>query len=111
LLKRLEDRGSFRWRHQGLNRQTVDVYRLRCGGGGDLLTLDDEELVGRAVHGVQPVDAREVVVVGEYQEVIPVLAVPAHDLVWRAVTVAVHGVRMCVAFEPARRRRTALRRL
>ena len=69
---------------------------------GHFLALDHEELLVGAVERVEAVDARQEVVIGEHQELIPVLPIPAHDVVRRAVAVAVQRVRVRVALVPAR---------
>ncbi len=80
--------------------EAVDVHRFARGARGDLLPLDDDELVAGAVHRVQTGDLGQVVVVGEHEKVIAMLPVPADHLVRRAVAVAVHRVRMGVSLEP-----------
>jgi hypothetical protein len=80
--------------------EPVDMNRLPAEGVGDLFTLDDQEPIVGAVDGVEAVDAREDVVVGQHQELIAVLAVPAHDVIRRAVAVAVQRMGVRVAFVP-----------
>ena len=48
---------------------------------GDLLAFDDDELVVGAVQRVQSVDVGEVVVIGDRDEVVAMLAIPPHDVV------------------------------
>ena len=81
-------------------RKAVDVNRLVAEPIGDFLALDDEELVVGAVQRVEAVHAGQVVVIGERDEVVAVLAIPADDIVRRRVAVAVERVRVQVAFEP-----------
>ena len=88
-------------RHHARDVQAVDVQRLVAEAIRHLLALDDEELLVGAVQRVERVDRREKVVIGEHEKLVPVLAIPAHDLVRRAVAVAVQRVRVGVALEPA----------
>ncbi len=81
----------------------VDVQRLALEAGRHFLALDHQELVVGAVQGIEAVDRGQVVVVGEHQEVVLVVPVPADDVVRRAVAVAVQRVRVRVALEPAER--------
>jgi hypothetical protein len=71
---------------------------------GHFFALDDEKLLVGAMQRVQRVDRCQMVVIGQDDEVVSVLPVPAHDIVRRAVAVAVQGVRVRVAFVPAERR-------
>ena len=68
---------------------------------GDLLALHDEKLVVGAVERVETVNARQVVVVRQHQELIAMLPVPRDHVVRRRVAVAVERVRMEIAFVPA----------
>ena len=64
--------------------QSVDVDRLLAEPVGDFLTLHHQKFLVGAVQRVQPRDRRQEVVVGEHEELVAVLAVPAHDFVRRA---------------------------
>src|SRR5262245_58430976 len=98
--------------------EPVDVQRLLAEGIGDLFTLDDEEPIVGAVDGVETVDAREHIVIGQHQELIPVLPVPSHHVVRCAIAVAVERVGVRVSLVPTtaprapagQRARTANRR-
>ena len=67
--------------------------------------LIDQELLVGAVQGVEAVDRGQEVVIGQHEELVAVLAIPAHDVVRRAVAVAVERVRVGVALVPAASRR------
>jgi hypothetical protein len=79
------------------------VHGLRRHAAGDFFAADDEEPVGGAVNGVEAIDRCQIVVIGQHQEVIAVLAIPPHHFVRRAVPVAVEGVGVSVALVPAQR--------
>ena len=88
--------------------EPVDVKRLLAEGVGDLFTLDDQEPIVGAVHGVEAVDAREDVVIGQHQELIPVLAVPPNHVVRGAVAVAVERMGVRVSLVPTAAARAIL---
>ena len=67
----------------------------------DFFAFDQEELFARPVDGVEALDAREEIVVGEDEKTVAVFTVPPRDIVRRAVAVAVQRVRVGVAFVPA----------
>jgi hypothetical protein len=104
LLHHLENGRPRRRGDQRRQVQPVDVDRLGVDRAGHFFAADHQELVRRAVQRVQAVNGREVVVIRQHQKLIAVLPVPPHDLVWRAVAVAVQGVGMRVALVPAQRR-------
>ena len=80
--------------------EAVDVNRLVAESIGDLFALHDEELLVGAVQRVEAVDAGQVVVIGQRDEVVVVLAIPPHHIVRRRIAVAVQGVGVEVALEP-----------
>ncbi len=72
---------------------------------GDLLAANHQKLLIRAQQRVQPVNAGEKVVIGEDDELIAVLAVPANHFVRRRISVAVERMCVGVALEPLTWRR------
>ncbi len=103
LLQRLDDRGAPRRLHHAIDRQPVDVERLPSHRVGDFFTGNDEELVVGAEECVEPVDRGEEVVVGEDEELVAVLAIPAGHVVGRRVAVGVERVGVRVPLVPAQR--------
>jgi hypothetical protein len=88
----------------GVDVEPVDVERLVAEPVGDFFSLDDEEALVRAVERVEAGHGGQEVVIGEDQEVVAMLAVPAHHLVRGGVAVRVERVRVGIAFVPALRR-------
>src|SRR3954470_7948481 len=82
--------------------EAIDVQRFAGEGVRDFLTTHDEKPLVCAVECVEPVNAREEVVIRKNKEPITVRSVPAYDLVWRAVAVAVERVRVRVSLVPRR---------
>src|SRR6185436_16082480 len=80
--------------------ETVDVKRRLLQPIADLFALDQEELLVGAVQRVEPVDARQEVVIAQHQKSIAMLTVPTHHVVGRGVAVAVERVSMGVALVP-----------
>ena len=80
--------------------EAVDVKRRLLQPIADLFALDQEELLVGAVQRVEPVDARQEVVIAQHQKSIAMLTVPAHHVVGRGVAVAVERVSMGVALVP-----------
>ena len=76
------------------------MERLVLAAVGDFLALDHQKLFVGAVQRVEAVDAGQEVVIGQHEELVAVLAVPAHDIVRRGVAVAVERVRVRVALVP-----------
>lgn len=68
---------------------------------GDLFGRDDEELFAGAVDGVEGSDVGEVVVVGQGEELVAVLAVPGGDFGGGGIAVAIDGVGVEISFVPA----------
>ena len=90
--------------HEAIDFEAVDVNRLVAEPIRDLFASQDREFLVRSVKGVQAVNAGEVVVVGQHNELIAVLPIPSNNIVRRRVTVAIQGVRVEVALEPPIRR-------
>src|SRR4029453_14001882 len=88
--------------------EAVDVQRFAVEGVRDFLTTHDEKLLVCAVERVEAVNACEEVVIRKNKEPVTVRSVPAHDLVWRAVAVAVERVRVRVSLVPRGDGRTRL---
>jgi hypothetical protein len=78
----------------------VDVDRPGGVFVGELLGGEEEELLFGAQGGVEGGDVGEVIVVGEGEELVAVLAISGGDFEGRGVAVAVEGVE--IAFVPAR---------
>ena len=100
-LQHVDDRRAALRRHNRVDVEPVDVERLVLVAIGDLLALDHQEPLVGAVERVQSVDRRQEIVIGQHEELVAVLPVPAHDIIRRRVAVAIEGVRMRVALVPA----------
>ncbi len=99
-LRHVEHRAAAGRLDERVWRKPIDVHRLVLESIGDLFALHDKELFVGAVQRVEAVDAREVVVVGERDEVVAMLAIPPHHIVRRGVAVAIERVRVEVASIP-----------
>ena len=88
--------------------EAVDVNRLLAEAIRDFLAADQQKLLVGAVQRVQPVNARQEIVIAQHQESIAMLPVPPRHIVRRRVAVAVERVRMRVALVPMERRTRGL---
>jgi len=67
---------------------------------GDLLPRQDQETPLGAEQGVQRPDAGDELVIGDDQELVSMLAIPAHYRVRRRIAVRIDRVRVGVAAVP-----------
>ena len=105
VLQHVDDRRACLGATSAADIEPVDVQRRLLERRGYFLAPDHEELPVGAVQRVERIGRGQEVVVGEHEEGVAVLAIPAHDVVGRGVAVAVERVRVRVALVPARRRR------
>ncbi len=80
--------------------EAVDVIGLSPNRSVTSSPFITRNLSSAPCSGVEAVDARQVVVIGERDEVVAVLAIPPHHIVGRRIAVAVQRVRVKVALEP-----------
>ena len=89
-------------RYQFSNVQSIQVKRLVGELVCNFFAFDYQKALVSAMQGVQAVNACQKIMVGQNEEVISMLAIPADNIFGRRIAIAVEGMGVRIASIPAR---------
>src|SRR5687767_13427840 len=82
--------------------QTLDIEPIDMDGFiaefvGNFLAANDYKLFFGAVNRIETINIGDKIMIGQYEKIVAVLAIPAHNLIRRRIAVAVNSMCMSVA--------------